>query len=258
IAEGYCGRSREAHIPALLEMLHVPHSGPDPFTAALSLDKISAKKLAAYAGATTPAHYVVLPDKEINLQVVRFPVIVKPAYEGSSIGIRQDSKVFNLPELEKKITWLRANYPSQPVIIEQFISGREFTVGITGNNTPKVLGVMEIVPIKKALKDFIYSLEVKRNYLEEVEYICPPNLSEAMMQELTRVAIHLFNNFGCRDIARFDFRIDDYGTPYFLEVNTLPGLHPVSSDIVIMARAMGIEYDQLIKKIFNTAFARYN
>lgn len=252
IAEGYSGRAREAHIPALLEMLNIPYTGPNPMTAALTLDKIAAKKMALACGVATPDCAVVGEPGE-----VKFPAIIKLAYEGSSKGIRQSSKVFNAAELERQAAWLKTNYPEQPILAEEFVPGREFTVGVIGNETPEILGVMEVVPRGRALEDFVYSLEVKRDYLAQVDYFCPPEIDEELKKRLEEAALRLYRIFECRDISRFDFRVDAKGDPYFLEVNTLPGLHPVSSDIVIMARLRGIAYEELIKRIFELAAARY-
>jgi D-alanine-D-alanine ligase len=257
IAEGYYGRSREAHMPALLEMLDIPFSGPGPLTAGISLDKICAKKLALSVKIPTPGFVEVEPDIPYDLQNLAFPLIVKPAYEGSSIGIRQDSKVDNEQDLNKKIKWLKKNYPGQPVVIEQFIAGREFTVGVLGNRYPKILGVMEIIPRDIDLENFVYSLEVKRNYKEKIHYSLKSQISDFTRKQLEHSALKLFKVFGCRDISRFDFRIDDFGVPQFLEVNTLPGLNPLSSDLVIMALLKGMGYGELIKRIFELAMERY-
>lgn len=258
IAEGHSGRSREAQIPALMEMLNIRFTGPGPLAAALSLDKIMAKKVAAGSGITTPRYIAIFPEDENSGKGLDYPLILKPAYEGSSVGIREDSKVADAEGFQEKLTWLRANYPQQPVIAERFINDREFTVGVIGNKDPQVLGIMEIKPKDTPLEEFIYSLEVKRDYLKRVEYCCPAEISDQLRRKLERAALHLFHIFGCRDISRFDFRIDRSESPYFLEVNTLPGLHPVSSDIVIMARLLGIEHDDLIGRIFKCALERYN
>ena len=258
IAEGYYGRSREAHIPALLEMLEIRYSGPGPLAAALSLDKVSAKKVAAGSGITTPEYFAIFPDEAFSCEKVKFPVILKPAYEGSSIGIRRDSKVESEDGFKKKLAWLMANYPHQPIIAERFIGGREFTVAVIGNKEPEIMGIMEIIPKDHDLKNFIYSLEVKRDYLRKVDYSCPPKISDLLRGRLGQAALCLYRTFGCRDVSRFDFRVDKHETHYFLEVNTLPGLHPVSSDIVIMARLKGVGYNQLIERIFKHALERYN
>ena len=257
IAEGYYGRSRESQMPALLEMLEIPYSGPGPFAAALSLDKISAKKMALHSGVSTPRFVEIGLDGLEEMEGLSFPVMVKPAYEGSSIGIREDSRVENLSDLEKKLDWLNRNYPEQPILVESFVAGREFTVAVIGNKEPEILGIMEIIPKDTPLEEFIYSLEVKRDYLKRVSYSVDFTLEESVRQKLENAALRLFRVFGCRDISRFDFRIDDSGEPQFLEANTLPGLHPVSSDIVIMARLKGIEYSGLIERILGLALERH-
>jgi len=258
IAEGYYGRSREAHIPAMLDMLEVRYSGPGPLAAALTLDKINAKRVAAGSAVATPPFEIIEDGNHADFAGIKYPVILKLAYEGSSIGLRNDSKVKDVKGLKKKLTWLQANYPKQPVLAEKFVGGREFTVGVIGNQELEILGIMEIIPKAIKLKDFIYSLEVKRNYLEKVKYECPPKISDGLRNKLEKAARLLFAAFGCRDVSRFDFRIDEKGDPYFLECNALPGLHPVSSDIVIMARLKGVEYPQLIERIFKNALERYN
>lgn len=258
IAEGYLGRSREAQIPALLEMLGIPYSGPDPLAAALTLDKSLAKKVAAASGINTPAYFMFYPGRDFNYGMIDFPVILKPVWEGSSKGIRNSSLVNNREELNNQLEWLGKNYPGGPVIAEEFIGGREFTVGIIGNNRPEVIGIMEVIPKNKAAGEFVYSLEVKRDYLAQVDYCCPARIDPILEKRIKRSALSLYEIFGCRDISRFDFRVDKDGTPSFLEVNPLPGLNPVSSDLVIMAKLLGIKYDNLITSIFHSALERCN
>lgn len=245
IAEGFFGRSREAHMPALFEMLEIPFSGPDPLCAALTLDKILAKKIAQDSNVKTP-----ISGK------IDFPVVVKLAFEGSSKGIRLSSLCENQLALDKQIAWLQKNYPGQMILVEKFIPGKEYTVGIIGNHDPEVLGIMEIRPRKTLPEKFIYSLEVKRNYLKEVDYFCPAPMDGKLKEKIEANALKLFKVFGCRDFARFDFRLGPDGDPYFIEVNPIPGLNPVSSDLVIMARLLGIEYASLVKKIIRISFER--
>lgn len=256
IAEGYGGRNREAFIPAMLEMLNIPYSGPDPLTAAVTLDKINAKRLASLAGVAVPWHFIIEDLNTFNYDSIRFPAIVKLAYEGSSKGLRLKSKVNNIAELKEQDQWLRQNYTRQPILAEQFITGREMTVGVIGNDPAEILGVMEITPRQGALEDFVYSLEVKRDYLNQVEYRCPPAIGDFSRECLEQAALKLYRQFDCRDAARLDFRLDKNGTLYFIEVNPLPGLHPVSSDLVIMADNLGIAYPHLIARIFKAALTR--
>lgn len=256
IAEGFNGRSREAHIPAFLEMMGVPYFGPDPLAAAISLDKVLAKRLASSVGVKTPPFHLIPANNNFNYSSMRYPSIMKPSLEGSSKGIRTNSKVYNPSEAKEWVEWLKT-YGS-PILAEEFIGGREVTVGVLGNDDPEVLGIMEIAPHNGDIENFIYSLEVKRDYEKRVNYACPANISETLEKKIKDAAVLLFKTYGCRDISRFDFRIDENDEPYFLEVNSLPGLHPVSGDIVIMARLKGIGYRELAERIITQAFRRYN
>ncbi|MCK9554907.1 ATP-grasp domain-containing protein [bacterium] len=258
IAEGVNGRAREAQIPALLELLKIPYTHSDPLTLALTLDKSMTKHVVKSCGVNTP-EFSVISDaaelKEDNLPA--FPLIVKPAWEGSSKGIRINSKVNNFDELKVQVGWVFKNYPAQPVLIEQFIRGREITVGVIGNNPPVILGMMEIGFKENTKKDFIYSLEVKRNYKKLVKYTCPPGLDDKIVAKIEKLALAAYDCLHCRDIARMDFRVDENSNAYFIEINPLPGLSPEYSDLIIMAKKLGIEYEDIIKRIIVNAVKRY-
>ncbi|MBI4372392.1 MAG: D-alanine--D-alanine ligase [Candidatus Omnitrophica bacterium] len=257
IAEGFQGRNREAHIPALLELLSVPYSGSDPLGLAATLDKSIAKKVAIALGIPTPKCWVLDAKEDLAQMVAPFPLFIKPLWEGSSKGIRLSSQVKDRLELEREAMRLFAHYPGVPVLVEEYIKGREFTVGVIGNHPPEIFGMMEIRFQDPKKKDFCYSLEVKRNWRKEVEYIVPPQLIGTQISELEKAAIQLFKAFRLRDVARFDFRMDSKSTLYFLEVNPLPGLSPESGDLVILAQKKGLSYADLILKILNSAFSRY-
>jgi D-alanine-D-alanine ligase len=143
----------------------------------------------------------------------------------------------------------------QPVLVEEFIDGDELTVGIVGNAPPQVIGVMRIVPLT-VKSNFVYSLEVKRDWVSRVRYECPAQLSSEDSAAVEQAALCAFQALGCRDVARIDFRLRG-GVPYFIEANPLPGLSPKSSDIVILARAMGIEHSELLRRIIAVAMERY-
>ena len=143
----------------------------------------------------------------------------------------------------------------QPVLIEQFITGEEVTVGVLGNDPPQVLGLMRVVP-KQPTEHFVYSLEVKRNYEALVEYECPPRLPAGVLRALEAAALTAFDALGCRDVSRLDFRVAVDGTPYFLEANPLPGLNPITSDLSLIAKAVGLPYPELIRHIVSAAVAR--
>jgi len=257
IAEGRGNyRSREAQVPSVLEMLDIPYSGSDPQCLAICLDKPLASRLVESAGVCTPKRQVI-SGHELGGMVdsfFPFPAIIKPAHEGSSKGIRLTSVVENPEQAGEAIEKLLKHY-RQPVMLEEFIEGEEVTVGIIGNSPVKVLGMMRIVP-KVRSGHFVYSLEVKRNYKELVEYECPARLEPKILQNLEVSALNAFKALGCRDFARLDFRVSPEGVPYFLEINPLPGLG-THSDLVIMAQKLGWTHEELITGVLNAALKRY-
>jgi D-alanine-D-alanine ligase len=256
IAEGVGGRNRESHIPALLEFLNIPYTGSDPLTLALTLDKSMAKKVVQSEAIPTPHFKKVEKMEDLHGLNLRFPLFVKLCYEGSSKGVRLDSKVQNSAELREKVKWLLETY-GPPVLVEEFVSGPEFTVGILGNSAPVVLGVMQIEIKGSAPDEAIYSLEVKREWEERVLYHCPPLISGDLQKRIEEVALRVYRSLDCRDVSRVDIRVGGDGVPYFLEVNPLPGLSPVYGDLPIMAGRMGWEYPRLIRTIFHHALKRY-
>ncbi|MDD5643884.1 MAG: ATP-grasp domain-containing protein [bacterium] len=259
IAEGVNGRAREAQIPALLELLKMPYTHSDPLTLALTLDKSMTKHVVKSYGVNTPEFLVISDVSELKSEnLPEFPLIVKPAWEGSSKGIRMNSKVDDFGELKTQVEWVSKNYSGQPVLIEQFIRGREITVGVVGNNPPQILGMMEIGFKEDTRNDFIYSLEVKRDYEKLVKYTCPPELEEKVATKIEKMALAAYDCLHCKDIARMDFRIDSKLNAYFIEINPLPGLSPEYSDLIIMAEKLGIKHEDVIRKIIENAVRRYN
>ncbi len=262
IAEGNGGgRSREARVPAVLEMLDIPFTGSDPLTLAASLDKDCAKRLAALCGVSTPPWVLLTADcdweaAQVELAALRFPVFVKPAYEGSSKGILAASIIRDLVQLKLALDELAEVY-RQPVLVEEFIDGDELTVGIIGNSPPTVLGIMRMLPRGMTAGPFVYSLEVKRDWQRQVRYECPAELAPRDSEAVRQAALACWQALGCRDVARIDFRLRQ-GVPYFLEANPLPGLSPVSGDLVLLSGAMGIEYPELIARILQAALERLN
>jgi len=267
-AEGQgISRSREARVPAVLEMLGIPYTGSDPLTLAVTLDKDCAKRLVQSAGGAIPAGLLAQPcrdgswllgadasaDFDALAAGLPYPVIVKPAWEGSSKGIRQKCLVDRPAELRAVLDSVGRDH-RQPVLVEEFIRGDELTVGVVGNDPPKIVGIMRVVPTT-ATDRFIYSLEVKRDYENRVRYECPSQLSAAATAAVRQASLMAYRALGCRDVARLDFRLRD-GIPYFLEVNPLPGLNPQTSDLVILARLSGWSYPQLIGAILQSALDR--
>lgn len=257
IAEGRGNyRSREAQVPSVLEMLDMPYSGSDPQCLAICLDKPLTNKLVESAGVSTPKRRVI-GNQEFGGLVgsgFPFPAIIKPAHEGSSKGIRLSSVIDNPEQASEAVEKLLGHY-RQSVMLEEFIEGEEITVGIIGNSPPRVLGMMRILP-KVRNNHFVYTLEVKRNYMELVDYECPVRLDEKVLQNLEVSALNAFKALGCRDFARLDFRVSPEGVPYFLEINPLPGLG-THSDLVIMAQKLGWTHQELVASVLNAAFERY-
>lgn len=257
IAEGQgTSRSREARVPAVLEMLGIPYTGSDPLTLAVTLDKDVARRLVASHGGTVPRGEVFGVDADLEgvraRSALPYTMIVKPAWEGSSKGIRGKCVVDTPEELADALELRRDQ--RQPMLAEEFISGEELTVGVLGNDEPRVIGVLRVVPLRPNDR-FVYSLEVKRDYDRHVRYECPPQLPAEQLRSVELAALHAYRVLGCRDVSRIDFRLRD-GVPYFIEVNPLPGLNPETSDLVILARMSGMPYETLIGGIVEAASRR--
>lgn len=263
-AEGQgIGRDREARVPAVCEMLGIPYSGSDPLTLAVALDKDAAHSLLSGI-VEAPWRYLPQPGETFRqyraryspeaFGPVEYPVILKPTWEGSSKGIRGRCIADTEEELEETLARLGHDY-AQPILIERFIDGDEVTVGLIGNGPgAEVLGTLRVVP-RERTERFVYSLEVKRDWRRLVSYEVPARLSPEVDASLRRAALDAYRGLGCRDVARIDFRVRD-GVPYFIEANPLPGLAPVTSDLVILAEGYGIGHTELVQRILRTALAR--
>lgn len=262
-AEGVGGRGRESQVPAMLEMLGIPNTGSDPVALALALDKGLAKVFAAAHGIRTAPFLLVGAEEPLGAVALRYPLFAKPVAEGSSMGIRQSSICRSEAELRERVAELQLDY-RQPVLIEEFLPGDEYTVGVVGNGADaEIVGLMQVVPREPA-GDFVYSLEVKRDYLNQVRYWMTDDLVQSgritveVLAEIRALALDVHAAFGCRDVSRVDIRCDRDGRPNFIEINPLPGLNPLSSDLVIIARGHGWSYEQLIGRIVAAAIARWS
>ncbi len=256
IAEGLRGRNREAHIPALLEFLNIPYTGSDPLTLSLTLDKAMAKRVVMSQHIPTPRFRKVDRVEDLHGLDLRYPLFIKLCHEGSSMGVRLDSKISDAGALREKTAGLFQAYGS-PLLVEEFVKGPEFTVGILGNEDPFVLGVMQIEIKGSRPEESIYSLEIKREWEEKVRYHCPPAIEPDLLRKIEDVALRCHRALECRDVSRVDIRLGEDRIPYFLEVNPLPGLSPVYGDLVMIARSMGWDYARLVKTIFHHALKRY-
>lgn len=253
IAEGLHGRSREAQVPCLLEIYDIPYTFSDPLVCAVTLDKAVAKRIVQASHLNTPGFHVVRSEADLAGVNLPYPLFAKPIAEGTGKGIDKTSCVQSSAQLREVCLTLLARY-GQPVLVEEFLPGREFTVGILGTGTQaKVLGTLE-VSIRKHAETTIYTFEVKEKCDDLVDYSRPPRTPET--EAVERLALDAYRALELRDGGRVDIRMDRNGRPAFMEVNPLPGLNPVHSDLPMIATQEGMSYAQLIGFILNSALAR--
>lgn len=255
IAEGYHGRGREAQIPALLEMLQIPVVGSDSVALGIALDKVMTKQVMKSEGIPTSPFLKIGRFEEMNGVPLRYPLFAKPVHEGTGKGIDTQSKIKTYAELKKRVRYLLKTY-KEPVLVEEYLEGQEFTVGLVGN-PPKVLGTMQIVIDTSQVEDF-YSYRVKEEYETFVHYVCPPQIEPDRLQEIEEMAVRAYKALDCKDFGRVDIRCDQRGNPFFLEINPLAGLNPMHSDLCIIARHNGIPYEELIGRILHSAMTRHH
>ncbi|MBP7216271.1 MAG: ATP-grasp domain-containing protein [Candidatus Omnitrophica bacterium] len=256
ISEGISGRNRESQVPVLLEMQGVPFVGADALTLGLTLDKVMAKKVFMAEKIPTPKFFEVKSTEAlVNTDHMQFPLIVKPRFEGSSKGLTESSRVENMEELKAQVERVVTNY-KQPALIEEFISGQEFTVAIVGNDPPEVFPVVQIkIDGRLQLNDKFYTFA--RITSDRLEYICPAHISAELKKKLSDLALRVYQAVECQDFGRVDFRVDKEGNPYVLEINPLPSLS--TEDVfMLVAKARGITYEEIIHKILTSALKRYN
>lgn len=253
VAEGVRGRSREAQVPALCELFDQPYCLADPLTCALTLDKAMAKRVVRDHGLPTAPFALVASLDEAAAVTLLPPLFVKPFAEGSSKGVTGHSYVGSAGELVLACAELLDAF-HQPVLVERYLPGREFTVGVVGNGVEaRVVGVMEVL-ITAGAETHSYTALNKDEYLERVTYRLIDG--EPLAETCRRVALGAFHALGCRDAARVDLRCDEDGRPCFLEANPLPGLHHVRSDLPIMTRLAGHSYGELLAWIVGAAVRR--
>jgi D-alanine-D-alanine ligase len=252
VAEGMVGRSREAQVPSLCELLNVPYSGSDSATLSICLDKSLAKRL--LVGADTPTFQALVTGRE-KLRPFRYPVIVKPNQEGTSKGIT-DKSVCDDEKSAREIARKLIERYGQPALVEEYIFGRELTVGLLGERRPRVLPPMEVVFLNP-LERPVYDYQCKQDWQRHVRYECPAVLTKEELRSVERVCRTTFMALGCRDVARVDLRLTPEGRVYVLEVNPLPGLTPDYSDLCLIANGAKIEYRTLIGEILSGAIKRW-
>lgn len=254
IAESIGGRCRESYVPAILEAYQIPYTFSDPLVCATTLDKAIAKQLVAQSGLATAPFTVI--EKELDLKKVnlKYPLFAKPLAEGTGKGIDSDSHIENAKQLKKICLKLLADY-RQPVLVEEYLPGREFTTAILGTGADAyVLGTMEIEMRNKS-EPAIYSYTNKEECESRIDYHPVVNAPQ-LKKHVETLALNCYRVLQCRDAGRVDIRSDKNGKPCFLEVNPLPGLHPTHSDLPMIAAQQGVSYDKLLGTILDSAFKR--
>lgn len=255
IAEGLHGIGREAQVPAILDLYEIPYTFSDPLVMSLSLHKGMTKQVVGGFGYPTAAFIVVSSEKETSQIKFAPPYFIKPVAEGTSKGVTPDSLIRDRDQLAAACRRMIHQF-HQPVLVERYLPGREFTTGILGTGaSAKILGTME-VHLAAGADSEIYSYDNKKRYEDVVKYRLVRPEDDPTVTEAEKMALGIWQALGCRDAGRMDFRCDDQGRPIFLEVNPLAGLHPKHSDLPILCNLMGIPYDDLIKTILSSAEKR--
>jgi D-alanine-D-alanine ligase len=256
ICEGMHGRGRESQVPSLLDIYEIPYTFADPCAMAVCLDKAVTKCVVREAGLPTP-RFIVVQSASLPPEVdrLRYPLFAKPLAEGTGKGVSPASRVSDREELAAVCEQLLHRY-RQPVLVEEFLSGREFTVGILGTGDAAVcLGTLEIVLLPGAEAD-VYSYVNKEDCERLVEYRLVQAGQDAQVARAEQLALAAWRALNCRDAGRIDLRCDAAGKPQFLEANPLAGLHPFHSDLPMLATAVGMAYETLIERIVASASAR--
>ncbi len=255
--EGFRGDSREAQVPALLEMIGARYTGPTPLAAAITHDKPTTKRILHYYGMPTP-HFQVFqtPDDELR-HALHFPLFVKPAHEGTGMGIHNESVVHNERQLRDRVAWTIEAY-QQPALVETYIAGRDITCGLVGNGHDVHFFPITEVDFSGYPSDLlpiygsIQKVELDHLYRNK----CPAPLGEKLTREIFRLTHQTFLVTGCRDFARVDFRLDERNRPFILEINALPGIAP-RSDLTLMAEAEGWTHGDLVRAVLDAGLRRY-
>ncbi len=278
ICEGHFGDARELHIPSILEMMRIPYTGSKVLTLALALDKPMTKRVIAFHDLPTPEFQTFERIDEDLSPEMKFPLFVKPSREGTGMGVSRNSIVSNEAEMRDQIALIFEKY-KQPVLVERYIEGREVTVGFVGNlvgpvahrlpddeNARRIQAGLHFLPSMEvdlspfSDSDTVYSNRLKVDLADKLNYLCPAPITEDQVDELNWLAAAVFRVTGALDVSRVDFRLDmhDNYKPYILEINPLPGLSPIISDLVIEAAGEGIGHTELVNMILEAALKRYS
>jgi len=274
IAEGLGGDAREAQVPALLEMFRIPYTGSRVLTNGISLDKTLTKRIWRDRRLpVAPFQEFATGEEPLRPELI-FPLFVKPAREGTGMGVDTKAIVKNEKELRERAKWVIDKY-QQPALVETFLPGREFTVGVLGRSNAKLysrnpdwyekdgflrLPVLEL-DSSRSITPKVYSHAAKSKAVDEKgapDYECPARIEPELSKKLQYLAWRAHTLLGALDVSRTDVRLDDEGNPRLMEINTLPGLTPDYSDLCLQAKARGIAYDDLILDILYLGASRWN
>lgn len=249
---GITNKRQQANVVGMLELLEIPFVGSSLSTHILGLHKHISKRLFQSAGVPTANFQVFYTGKEPVDAALSYPLIIKPEHEGSSLGITADSVVHNEEQLREGVDRIFRLF-HQPALVEEFIVGREFTIGVLGNEDPEVLPIQEILYDTADGMGFM-TVEIKAQ--DAVGVKCPADLTPEEASRIKDYAARAYKALGCNEYARIDVRMDVSGTPYFLEINTLPGMQPEYSDFPRVAKAAGYTFEALIQKMVTLALAK--
>ena len=264
-AEGLTGISREAQIPAMLDMLGIPYTGSDPLTLATCLDKARTKEILTYHGIPNPKFILAESMEQIKDHNLKFPLIVKPYSEGSGKGIFSTSYVKDNAELKREVNRVLAEY-EQPALIEEFLPGREFTVAVLGNDDEtQVLPIVELnyndfpddfIPIYSYEAKWI--LDTRENPLDV--FTCPANVNNELELQIKDTVLRAYKTMRCKDWSRIDVRLDAEKIPNIIEINPIPGILPNPEDNSCFpkaARTVGLNYNDMVNKVLYVAAKRH-
>ena len=256
IAEGAFGRNRESQVPLLCEMHQIPCIGADALTLGLTLDKLMAKKCFLADGIPTPRFFEARSTQGLKeLNRIGFPLMVKPCYEGTSKGISALSRVENDEGLKRQVRLVVERY-HQPALVEEFITGREFTVVVFGNEEPEAMPVIQYaIDGSLELGDKFYTFEHVKS--ESVKYYCPAKISDSLTSSLQALAVAAYKSVHCRDFGRVDFRVDTKGHPFVLEINPLPNLSKKDTFFYV-AQALGKPFEEMVLRALEEGLMRLN
>ena len=252
IAEGLYGIGRESQVPAILDAYQIPYTFSDPMVLAITLHKSMAKHVFRNIGIPTPDFVEISTIEEIDKLCLSYPLFAKPLAEGTGKGIDGNSKIHNKKELLTVCRRLLQTY-KQSVLIETYLPGREFTVGIVGTgNKSRSVGIVEVI-LKDNAEQYAYSYVNKEQCEELVEY---KPVNDELARQSEKIALTAWQGLGCRDAGRVDLRVDRNGVPNVMEINPLAGIHPKHSDLPIICTFYGISYVSLFELILDSAMER--